>query len=367
MKHRFFAMKIHYDHRNTLPTHLKYSKSATAKEYNEYMYAYENDGIGGAGFHECMNFKFSSSNKLKFYIPPRHFPNLKNVENGNCCIFSITYGDDPQLPWHIVGVHARCELYQRNGLKRQDVKTPVGIGWPYEYQAEAYSEYSTLFCSPVSYSIKAGRHTPILSQWGNGLRYLEEEHAKNIVNDAFVNAQALQKNSGKAESIVIERQLEVLQNLHEYYFNSKIKSRQNKRYKGSNNLPDKELGDIGEEYVYNQELIQAKKDGINPVKIEWVSNSDPQSPFDIKTVRKIKGVETEFLLEVKSTSLDDYSSVQISSRQISLAEDQPNNFLFIFLNFANRKKSPVKIKEFSINDLKSQFDLEPVKYRLLKQ
>ena len=52
---KYIAIKIHYDHRTRLPQHLKYSLAATPEEYQEYLDLYE-DGVGGQGFYECLNF-----------------------------------------------------------------------------------------------------------------------------------------------------------------------------------------------------------------------------------------------------------------------------------------------------------------------
>ena len=57
MPKRFMAIKIHYDHRAVLPHYLKYSKLPSAVEYDEYLDLYNKEGIGGEGFHECLNYQ----------------------------------------------------------------------------------------------------------------------------------------------------------------------------------------------------------------------------------------------------------------------------------------------------------------------
>jgi hypothetical protein len=73
---KFMAIKIHYDHRQSLPTYLKYSKVPTEDEYNEYLELYD-EGVGGQGFHECLNFAIPEEGDVKIYLPPTCLPAQK--------------------------------------------------------------------------------------------------------------------------------------------------------------------------------------------------------------------------------------------------------------------------------------------------
>jgi hypothetical protein len=67
---RFMAIKIHYDHRPRLKPHLKYSLVPTQNEYREYLDLYRTEGVGGEGFHECLNFHRPETGNVKMYLPP---------------------------------------------------------------------------------------------------------------------------------------------------------------------------------------------------------------------------------------------------------------------------------------------------------
>lgn len=70
----FAAIKIHYDHRASLAAHLKYSTLPSLDEYNEYLALFREQGIGGNGFHECLNFSIPESEPVRFYLPPTSMP-----------------------------------------------------------------------------------------------------------------------------------------------------------------------------------------------------------------------------------------------------------------------------------------------------
>ena len=110
----FIAIKIHFDHRNDLPPHLKYSRPATAAEHQEFL-----EGIGGNGFHECLNFRIPKQGSVRTYLPPTCIP-AKDKLNDEFVIFSFTYQQDPDMPPSIVGVHGRARIFGRDGRPRKD-------------------------------------------------------------------------------------------------------------------------------------------------------------------------------------------------------------------------------------------------------
>jgi hypothetical protein len=92
-----------------------------------------------------------------------------------------------------------------------------------------------------------------------------------------------------AEVIVIDREISVLEAIKVRYFsssaNKKSKAKQSSNAFGSkNSIPDKELGYLGEKFIYESELEYALKHGLPASEVEWVSQSVPKSPYDIKTV-----------------------------------------------------------------------------------
>jgi hypothetical protein len=68
---RFMAIKVHYDHRSSLPTELKYSKAVTKGEHDEYLRLYK-EGIGGEGFHECLNYFIPENGPVRMYPVGHH-------------------------------------------------------------------------------------------------------------------------------------------------------------------------------------------------------------------------------------------------------------------------------------------------------
>ncbi len=178
----FIAIKIHYDHRQSLQRHLKYSKLPTADEYNEYLELY-NDGVGGQGFHECLNFAISDG-VVKMYLPPTCLPAQERLDD-EFVIFSFTYKGDREMPARIVGVHAGAKILNRDGVSRTEIEAVDGIDEPFSYHAESPENLATLFTPPIDYDFKVGIHTPRYKNWGNGLRNIEEDHARNIILNAF--------------------------------------------------------------------------------------------------------------------------------------------------------------------------------------
>ncbi|MEG9639127.1 protein NO VEIN domain-containing protein [Enterobacter asburiae] len=125
-----------------------------------------------------------------------------------------------------------------------------------------------------------------------------------------------------SESIILEREISVLDAIQRRYSlpSSKINSQQKKHANsnsGWNNIPpDKEVGFLGEKFIYEQEVSYAIKNGIPVSEVEWVSQSDPQSPYDIKSVRITPNGKQEYFIEVKSSRSMNESNIYISSRQV---------------------------------------------------
>lgn len=173
---KFIAMKVHYDHRPSLPEHLKYSRPPTLAEYQEYLTLFRSKGIGGEGFHECLNFAIPDEAPVKIYLPPTCLPDEKHL-NEEFVIFSFTYKQDPEMPACIVGVHAGARIINKDGIERLGVEQIEGIDF-FFYHAEAPADLVTLITPAIQYDFREGRFTPAYKSWGYGLRYLKEEHAK---------------------------------------------------------------------------------------------------------------------------------------------------------------------------------------------
>lgn len=204
----FMAMKVHYDHRARLPMHLKYSLPPTPAEYDEYLSLYQEEGIGGKGFHECLNFSIPEEGAVRIYLPPTSRPNRKHL-NEDIVIFSFTYKSDRDMSAHIIGVHAGVRLLNNDN---SDIKRTETIGElkPLFFNAEAPAEYVTLFNPPVAYDFREGLYTPKYKSWGYGLRYITEGHAQNIVDASLQKAEYQLPRSAVPEGLVLQRQISVL-------------------------------------------------------------------------------------------------------------------------------------------------------------
>jgi hypothetical protein len=361
----YMAAKFHYDHRVTLPHYLKYSRESTTEEYQQVLDLYYEEGIGGEGFHECLNFNKAGAGETKIYLPPGYVPASDKCDN-DFIIFSFTYKGDKELPSHVIGVHANVSILSREGIKRKNTKPIEDIG-DLTYHAIAPSNLSTLFSTPLFYDFKEDKYTPAFKSWGNGLKYITEKHAINILQDALNNAIELHKEEKCQEkNQYLEEEINVISSILRTYFNviSKKAILIGKSYTGG--LPDKEIGHLGEEFVFNEELEYAKKNNIDPVHIQWLSQSIPSSVYDIKTVRIRNGKLEDYYIEVKSTKLSDYSNIHISSRQIDFFESNPKNSIFIFIKF-DYHWNVVEKNTYHINDLKKQFQLHPIKYKLIEK
>jgi hypothetical protein len=359
----FMAMKIHYDHRQRLPAHLKYSDIPRDTEYQGYLDLFRDEGIGGEGFHECLNFN-KAEDPVRIYLPPGYRPMASRLTE-EFVIFSFTYQRDRELPSRIVGVHAGVRILPVEGIWRKDIHQIQGAD-PLDYQAEAPAELTTLLNPALRYNPQEGIYTPAYPRWGNGLRFITEENARRIVNDALGLAIESLPSLATSEVSTTEAEIEVLDSINDRYFDSDNEDQNTPRRARSSPppFPDKELGFLGEQAVYNNELEYARRMGISTENIQWVSQVDPYSTFDIKTVRKIGNRLTEFFIEVKSTKSVDFTNVFISANQIRFFEAHEENAMFKFVTFGS-DRTVQKITEFSLRKLYDHFDLTPIEYKLL--
>jgi hypothetical protein len=361
----FIAVKLHYDHRRTLPAHLKYSRAATAEEHKEYLSLYRDKGIGGEGFHECLNFFIPEQGSVRIYLPPTCLPDERRLKD-DFVIFSFTYHHDPEMPSRIVGVHAGAHVIGRDGEVRSDAPHVPGVDRLY-FHAEAPADLSTLFTPPLEYDRRSGLYTPIYKFWGNGLRNLTKVHAQNIANAALASALAESASSSGSRRPAIERQIDVLANIASRYSlaTTKAKDRGNPSIKSHPEppAPDQELGRLGEQKIFERELSNVKAWGIDPGAVEWVSQAIPQAPFDIKTVRRTVAGTVDHFVEVKSSRAEDGANIYISSGQIAFLEAHQSCSSVVIVSFDGRSKVK-SIRDLSLSQLKQEFDLIPIKYKL---
>lgn len=359
----FIGIKIHYDHRPSLPIHLKYSKAPTAKEYNEYKILHRSEGIGGDGFHECLNFSISDHDKVKIYLPPGYTPSQGRISE-DFVIFSFTYKSDREMPSHIIGVHAGVTILEKQKV-REDTSKIEGIDDQLSYHAEAPQNLTTIFSTPIIYDFYDGNYTPKYKKWGNGLRILDESHASNIINEALRTAKEEIIGANVSKREVLDRQINVLNEIKSLYFSEDSGIIHETNSLRESTLPDQELGYIGERLVYLREVEHAEKIGASASDVEWISQSVPQSPFDIKTVRKINGKIIDNFIEVKSSRAKDDSNIYVSSRQIEFFNNHEDQCSFSFVSF-DRNDSH-KIRDISLSELLDEFDLSPIKFKLQKR
>ncbi|HIQ07812.1 MAG TPA: hypothetical protein EYH35_05095 [Thiotrichaceae bacterium] len=106
--------------------------------------------------------------------------------------------------------------------------------------------------SKREYDFKEGKYTPIYAAWGNGLRYIEESHAINILNEALertVKLHQIEKNEPKIE--LLEEEINVITKIltDVLKVTPEIGRVILPSYESSTLLPDKEIGHLGEEYI----------------------------------------------------------------------------------------------------------------------
>jgi hypothetical protein len=161
---RFVAIKLNYDHRPELPTELKYSKEPTRQEYQEYLDRFYQQGIGGEGFHECLNFAIpDDEGTVRIYLPTTDIPR-ERYWNDEFVFLSFTYKGDPELPSYAIGVHACAGMRDHDGLNRPEITTRTAGNQRLTFNAEAPAEYVTLFCQPIKYEMSDGIYTPVYNK-----------------------------------------------------------------------------------------------------------------------------------------------------------------------------------------------------------
>ncbi|MBX9917960.1 MAG: DUF3883 domain-containing protein [Nitrosomonas sp.] len=362
---KFVAIKINYDHRELLPRDLKYSTIPTLEQYNEYLAQYHDEGIGGNGFHECLNFKIPAAEPVRFYLPPTCLPSQKNSEE-DFVIFSFTYKGDKKLPAHIVGVHAGAKILSTevHGLSRGEDQRIKGIG-PLRYHAEAPPDLVTLITPPIKYINTDGLFTPEYQSWGYGLRYIEEIHAENILATAYSGALKALAAAGTAERELVQRQITVLKNILKKYaleLAEESTEQNDNGFQQTPSLPDKEIGYLGEKYIYERELEYVKSIGCKPQEVQWISQANPTAPFDIRTVRLLPTGTREHFIEVKS-SISSEANVYVSSRQISFFKTHEDISTFSIVTL-DAERNVLNVRELTLPQLLSEFDLVPIKYKL---
>lgn len=356
---KFIAIKTHYDHRESLPSYLKYSKVPTEEEYNEYLELYD-EGVGGQGFHECMNFSIPENGDVKIYLPPTCLP-AQNLVDEEFVIFSFTYKQDKELPSVVLGVHAGVVIDDLDGIIRTDYQLEGSIE-DLLYYASADIDLTTLFTSPLPYDFRDGLYTPVYTAWGYGRRYLEEEHAERIIRSAYDLAVNKLGNSKNVERQVVEREIVVLENIFSRYFSGELKNESNPTVSSPvSSRVDKEIGYRGELEIYKRELDYVRSLDLNDNSVEWLSQGVPTSVYDIKSVREKDGEIVDHYIEVKSSKMGVGENVYISSRQVEFFKNNLDCTSLVFVNFDGEE---VSISYKSFDDVLSQFELTPVKYKL---
>ncbi len=351
------AIKIHYDHRQSLPTYLKYSKVPTEDEYNEYLELYD-EGVGGQGFHECLNFAIPEEGDVKIYLPPTCLPAQKFVKE-EFVIFSFTYKQDKELPSAILGVHAGVSIDNLEGILRSDYHIDGSVEDLF-YHASSNQNLTTLLTSPLPYDSGEGIFTPIYKSWGFGSRYIESDHAERIIRSAYDKATEKINTENNVERVVIEREIAILETIFERYFRGTLKKSESTPSNASGSV-DKEIGYRGELEVYNREVEYAKCLGLSTDAVEWLSQGVPTSVYDIKSVRKKGDKICALYLEVKSSKMGYGENVYMSSRQIEFFKNNPEESSLVFANFNN---DDVTLTYKSFDEIKDEFLLTPVKYKL---
>lgn len=361
----FAAVKIHYDHRQALPAHLKYSTLPSLAEYNEYLALFRDQDIGGNGFHECLNFAIPEVEPVRFYLPPTCIPASSRIDD-EFVIFSFTYKGDQSLSAHVVGVHAGARLLsaEAGGLPRDHHNRIEGVE-PLQYHAEAPGDLVTLFNPPLPYTSSEGLYTPKYKIWGYGLRYIEEQHASRIISSSLTAARMALPDATTSQAIMIQRQIDVLLRIAARYQIEVAPPEQPGRRPPApprEQLPDAEVGYAGERLVYEREIAYVRSINREPNEVEWVSQAAPTSPYDIKTIRLLPGGDfREHYIEVKSSAADD-TNVYVSSGQMQFLHDHADQSTVALVRFSNTR--PPTVRELTLPQLQAEFDLVPIKFKL---
>ncbi len=164
----------------------------------------------------------------------------------------------------------------------------------------------------------------------------------------------------------MEREVVVLRKIYDRYISGPGVARANKPIRANANftgIPDKELGDLGERYIYERELALASKLGQPASQVKWVSRGNPQSPFDISSIRELGGAIRDHYIEVKSTTVLDDTHIFVSAREIAFLDEHNDHCTVVLVRF-NPDKSLKDIRDFTIDQLRERFELVPVSFKL---
>jgi hypothetical protein len=362
----FAAIKIHYDHRASLPAHLKYSQIPLREEYDDYLKLFREDNVGGNGFHECMNFAVGHGEWLRFYLPPTCVPAQK-FQDDEFVFFSFTYKGDREMSAHVVGVHAGARLIDRDGAVRGAPYEIDGVE-PLVFHAEAPSDLVTLTVPALPYEAGDGLYTPPLAKWGYGLRYIDAGHAGNILRAAAAQATVALASASVSERAVLERQIDVLRRIGARYGLDVGGARAGRKGRAApppGTLPDTEIGYLGERHVYERERAYVKHTlGRAESEVQWTSQGAPTSPFDIRTLRPAPDGVREHFLEVKSSALGEGENVYVSTQQLGFFETHRDQATFVLVNFASGEPA---LRELTLDELLAAYDLAPVKFKLTRR
>jgi hypothetical protein len=240
------------------------------------------------------------------------------------------------------------------------------------YHVEADADFVTLFVpSMLQYNPRDGRYTPPRKIFGYGLHYIEKAHAQNIISDQLRSVEKeLANDPSESRRAITERELVVLHRIYDRYVNGIVDrglARENNQPVKENanftGIPDKELGDLGEKHIYERELLIASKLDQPASQVKWVSRGNPQSPFDIRSVRDVGGVVRDYYIEVKSTTVLDDTHIFVSAREIAFLDEHSDRCSVVLVRF-NPDKSVKDVRDFTIDQLRQRFELVPVSFKL---
>lgn len=223
----------------------------------------------------------------------------------------------------------------------------------------------TLLTPPLPYENREGVYTPAYQTWGYGLRYIEQEHANNIVAASLATAKLALPNASTSQATVILRQIDVLTRIAEQYglrVSADKSGRRSAVRTAAGGLPDAEVGYAGERLIYEREIAYVQSINRDPSEVEWVSQSVPTSPYDIKTIRQVPSGVREHFIEVKSSAALEDTNVYISSGQVAFFEDHQGRATIALVKFS--VSQPPVIRELTFSELRAEFDLVPIKFKL---
>jgi hypothetical protein len=350
---KFLAIKINYDDRDLAPES-KYAVVPLADELERFRQRFENEGRGGYGFHEGLNFQIKEDAPVQAYLPPNGIPQDMDDEY---VIFSSTYQHETLFPSTVLGVHGAANLISKHGVSRPGMPR-IGKD-KLSYHFEADSDFVTLFSSPLPYDPRSAGYVPLgKGPWGNGLRYITPSHAANILSDALAKGAQDLKSGSNSYRAFVQREIKVINRIRTVYGldegSSQKRSKQGsatKKGAGFWGLPDKILGEKGEEFVFRREQKWARKEGFKRDMLSWASQSNPTLPYDIATVRYSPEGHREHFIEVKSTTLDDLTNIYVSPQQIDHMKDNPDASSFVVLLFGRDGKVRREWTFSSVNEL----------------